>query len=215
MAYPLRPHQEQRIDVMTSLMRARPFAHLFTSQDGQHCVTRLPFMLDAEGDTPKVLRAHMNAQNPQAAQLGGAPALVAFSGPDNYVSPNWRTKSDRGATWDYTAVHVWGQVTIRPEREFFEQLITDLAAAAEPQFEGVSDKPDWSLANVTPDYIDRLFPQLISFEIAIDDVKGISKLHQDFPKEDALSVAAHLEKIEGDDSSEIASLITSAAKRNE
>jgi len=215
MAHPLKPHQEHSHDVMAALIQSQPFAHLFTSHGNDHFVTRLPFVLDSADGSFQRLRAHMNAQNLQAAQLEGAPVLVAFSGPDSYVSPNWRTKADHGATWDYTAVHVWGRAILRPEREFFEQLITDLAAAAEVRFEGVSEKPNWTLANVSSEYMDRLFPHLVSFEITIDRVEGISKLHQDFPPEDALSVAAHLEKSNFAKSKEIASLIKSANKRND
>ena len=149
----------------------------------------------------------MNAKNPQAPFIDGAKVLVAFSGPDSYISPNWRSSSDRGATWDYTAVHVWGTCHARPERKFFKALIEDLAKSNERKVEKISDKPRWSLENVTTDYVDRLFPGLLSFEITIEEVKGISKLHQDFPDADALSVADHLEKIGADNTDRVAAQI--------
>jgi len=212
MAYPPKPHQEHDHDAIISLLRARPFAHLFTTRDNHHHATRLPFILDVEDGSCRRLRAHMNAQNPQAEQLDGAHVLVAFSGPDTYVSPNWRLEANRGPTWDYTAASVWGRAVLRPEREFFETLITDLATAAEAQYSGVSDKPNWTLSDVSKDYVDRLFPNLVSFEIEIDHIEGVSKLHRDFPAEDALSVAAHLEKSDHADSHAVASQIKNAVK---
>ncbi len=215
MAYPPRPHQEHDPAVMLALMKARPFAHLFTSRDGKHLVTRLPFAIDVTDGKRTTLRAHMNANNPQTAHLDGADVLVAFSGPDSYVSPNWRTKADHGATWDYTAVNVFGRAVIRPEREFFNTLIIDLAAAVEPNFKGVTDKPDWSLKDAPEGYVDALFPKLVSFEIAVTRVEGVSKLHQDFPAEDAQSVATHLEKSAHPESHEVAKLIRGAIRKSD
>ena len=215
MVYPLPPHAERDETSMANLAKTFPFAHFFTtSQDSGKRVTRLPFAVDMNAGKMTGLRAHLNAQNPQAQDLDGQEALIAFSGPDSYISPNWRVDRHRGATWDYTAVHVWGRVTCRPERAFFEQLINDLAAAAEPRFEGVSDHPDWSISDAPKDYVDRLFPLLLAFEVSIDRVEGISKLHQDFPKEDAKSVVDHLNRSEAPESHAVAALIEERLKRD-
>lgn len=192
MVYPPRPHQEHDPARIEGLIRDFPFAHLFTGEKEKLQVTRVPFALDvADGEACR-LRAHLNGSNPQCEALDGAEALVAFSGPDSYVSPNWRTASDRGATWDYTAVHVWGRVRVRQDREFFERLIDDLAEAAEARHRGVSEKPDWSMKNVTDEYVERLRPKLCAFEIEVSRIEAISKLHQNFPEADARSVAEHL-----------------------
>ena len=176
----------------------------FTSANDVHLVTRLPFAIDVEAGVVKALRAHMNANNPQASQIDGASVLISFSGPDSYVSPNWRTSSDRGATWDYTAVNVWGRCRVKRERPFFEKLITDLARANESKVADIVDKPQWSLDSVTADYVDRLFPALVSFEVQIDEIKGISKLHQDFPEADAIGVSDNLDKVGTEDATAIA-----------
>ncbi len=190
-AYPPPLHREQDPAKIAALIRARPFAHFFTAHGGLR-VTRIPFTADFEAGELKGLRGHLHVRNQQADGLDGAEALVAFSGPDAYVSPNWRTASDRGATWDYTAVHVSGRVMVRTERDFFDRLIGDLAAAAEARVAGLSEKPAWSMKNVTEDYVERLRPRLCAFEIAVSHVEGIAKLHQNFPDADARSVAAHL-----------------------
>ena len=213
MAYPPLPHKERDARAIEALMRAHPFAHFFTAEDGRHLVTRLPFAVDAEDGNVVRLRAHMNANNPQTDKLDGAEALVAFSGPDHYVSPNWRVDKGRGATWDYSAAHVWGRVSLRPERAFFEDLINDLAGAVEPRYREVSSAPDWSMADAPKDYVDRLFPMLTAFEIAVDRVEGVAKFHQDFPKEDALSVADHLERANAEDARAVAADIRARADR--
>ncbi len=204
MAYPPPPHADRDAASIAALMRAHPFAHLFTSVGDQPLATRLPFAIDADGAQIVRLRAHMNANNPQAATLEGARALVAFSGPDHYVSPNWRVDKGRGATWDYAAAHAWGRITVRPERAFFRDLVNDLAAAVEPRYRDVSDRPDWSYDDAPAPYVDRLFPKLVSFEIAVERVQGIAKFHQDFPAEDRASVADHLDRTGSPDAARVA-----------
>jgi len=207
MPYPPLPHTETDPKKLIALVHEFPFAHFFTSESSDHSVTKLPFIADQDDLQIIRLRAHINALNPQVNNLDGCHALVAFSGPDSYISPNWRLDKTRAATWDYTSVHIKGVVRVRKERSFFEQLITDLAALNEPRFRGVSSREDWSLSDSPTDYIDRLFPHLVAFEINVSDVQGISKLHQDFPDEDALSVANHLNKSRYDQSKQIGRMI--------
>lgn len=213
MVYPPRPHQEHDLAKIEGLIRDFPFAHFFTGEKAASRVTRIPLALDVVDGKICRLRAHLNAHNPQSHSLDGAEALVAFSGPDTYVSPNWRTSADRGATWDYTAVHVWGSVRVREDREFFEQLIDDLAAVAEARFRGVSDKPDWSMKNVTDEYVERLRPNLCAFEIEVSRIEAISKLHQNFPEADARSVAEHLVRSAHEQSRTVGALIAQTLKK--
>lgn len=205
-AYPPSLHREHDPAKIASLISTRPFAHFITAHGGLR-VTRIPFAADFESGHLKRLRAHQHGRNQQAEGLDGAEALVAFSGPDAYVSPNWRTASDRGATWDYTAAHVWGRVTVRTDRDFFDRLIGDLAAAAEARIAGLSDKPQWSMKNVTDEYVERLRPRLCAFEITVSRIEGIAKLHQNFPDEDARGVAAHLSRSAEEGSRAIAALM--------
>jgi transcriptional regulator len=192
MPYPPPPHSEKDTAKMIALAKSHPFAHIFTTDKaGQH-VTRLPFMTDTDNGQITGLRAHLNAQNPQAQNLDGAHALIAFSGPDSYISPNWRIDKNRGATWDYTALHIWGTVKVRTQPAFFHALINDLAAEAEPRFSDIAEGQYWSIEDAPETYVQRLIPHLTAFEIDIERIEAISKLHQDFPAEDALSVAEHL-----------------------
>ncbi len=213
MAYPPLPHTERDPAQLIALIRAYPFAHLFTSGKNGPLVTQLPFMVDTQDGKITGLRAHLSGLNPQRPDLDDGDALVAFSGPGSYVSPNWRVDKGRGGTWDYTSVHVWGRITLRPEKAFFTELINDLSALIEPQFDGVSDAPVWSTKDSPDGYIDRLLPKLTAFEIDVTRVQGITKLHQDFPAEDALSVADHLGRSALPESQQVAAQIKQRAKK--
>ncbi|PCI62438.1 MAG: hypothetical protein COB37_06925 [Kordiimonadales bacterium] len=207
MSYPSAPHVETDFSKITRLVNDYPFAHIFTGEGSSGRVTRLPFVCDVHQDEFVTLRAHMDRKNPQAALIDGANVLIAFSGPNTYVSPNWRSDRSRAATWDYTAVHVWGRATVCSEAEFFAALITDLAATAEEKHEAVSKGKRWSFDQAPKAYVERLRPYVVGFEVKVTSIEAISKLHQDFPAKEALSVAEHLSRSGFEDSRCIADLI--------
>jgi transcriptional regulator len=211
MTYPPMPHTETDPQNMIALAKKHPFAHIFTTnENGQH-VTRLPFITDTKDGEIVALRAHLNAQNPQAATLSNAKALIAFSGPDTYISPNWRIDKGRGATWDYTALHIWGTITVKEDPAFFKTLINDLAAEAEPQFDEIAQGQYWSIEDAPEGYVQRLIPHLKAFEVKVERIDAISKLHQDFPIEDAMSVAQHLERSNNHNGQIVGSMIQERA----
>jgi transcriptional regulator len=189
-----------------TLAQANPFAHLFSSHNGLRA-TRTAFVTDVEGGRIVRLRAHVNGQNPLAANLDGASVLVVFSGPSTYVSPHWRMQPTRGGTFDYEEVQVRGAVRVVAEKDFFCRLIDDLSALIEPQYAEIGDYPVWQTSMAPDGYIDRLFPHVTPFIVDVEAVSTISKLHQPFPPEDRRSVAEHLERSSRDDSRAIAARI--------
>lgn len=214
MNYPPKPHRMTDKAAVNSIVRTYPFAHLFTGHLTTQRVTRLPFAYDAETGPNGMLRGHINRANPQAHQIEGVDCLVAFSGPDAYISPNWRSDKTRAATWDYTAVHMWGRIRVRPELTFFAQLVNDLAAPQERDQAAITNLEPWHFECAPDEYVSRLFPHLVAFEIQVDRIEAISKLHQDFPIEDQESVAKQLRKIRGDNHQMLASeMLKSAAVR--
>ncbi|MEM9014203.1 MAG: FMN-binding negative transcriptional regulator [Pseudomonadota bacterium] len=209
MTYPPYPPSWRRVDdhgALISLVRAHPFANLVTAHSGLRS-TRIPFVVDVEEGRPVRLRAHLNAQNPQAPDLDGQEALVTFAGRSSYVSPNWRTNIDRAGTVDYEEVQIEGVVRIREDFDFFVKLINDLAALFEPQYPDVSDYPDWNTTMAPPGYMERLFPGIRAFELNIKSARMISKLHQSFSEEDRVSIANHLDRSDKEDAREIAKKI--------
>lgn len=189
-----------------ALMQAHPFAHLFSARGGLRA-TRVPFVTDAEAGALTRLRAHLNAQNPQAVELDGAPVLVVFSGPSTYVSPHWRVAPTRGGTYDYEEVRVHGTARVTAEIGFFRRLIDDLSALIEPQYAEVGDYPVWQTSMAPEGYVERLFPHVTPFIVHVETVEMISKLHQPFPEADRRSVAEHLSRSRRDDARAIAEKI--------
>ena len=95
-----------------ALMRAHPFAQLTSVDDaGFPFVTHLPIHLETAGETTMLL-GHVARGNPHWRYLQARPeALVVFSGPHAYMSPQVYPDLTRVPTWSYLAVHV--RVTTR------------------------------------------------------------------------------------------------------
>jgi predicted FMN-binding regulatory protein PaiB len=188
------------------LMREHPFGHLFSAHPSLHA-SRIPFITDTEDSRPTRLRAHLNAQNPQVEGLHDSPVLVTFSGCATYVSPHWRIENTRGGTYDFEQVTVRGTARVVEGIDSFRTMINDLSSLIEPQYAEAGDYPTWQTTMAAPGYLEAMYPHITQFEIEIEDIQTISKLHQQFPTEDRVSIAEHLERINRDDARIIATKI--------
>ena len=97
------------------VMRDYPFAMLIsTDAEGLPIATPLPVAVSAtagEGDET-TLHFHVARANPHAALLSAnARTMIAFSGPHAYLSPRVYPDLRRVPTWNYIAVHAYGQLT--------------------------------------------------------------------------------------------------------
>ena len=102
------PDRAATLDVM----RGYPFAMLIsTDADGSPIATPLPVAVVDSGDET-MLHFHVARANPQAALLSGnARTMIAFSGPHAYMSPRVYPDLQRVPTWNYIAVHAYGELT--------------------------------------------------------------------------------------------------------
>ncbi len=94
------------------VMRGYPFAMLIsTDADGSPIATPLPVAVTVSGDET-TLHFHVARANPQAALLSAnARTMIAFSGPHAYMSPRVYPDLQRVPTWNYIAVHAYGELT--------------------------------------------------------------------------------------------------------
>ena len=94
------------------VMRDYPFATLIsTAGDGSPIATPLPVAVTVSGDET-TLHFHVARANPQAALLSAhARTMIAFSGPHAYMSPRVYPDLQRVPTWNYIAVHAYGELT--------------------------------------------------------------------------------------------------------
>ncbi len=139
--------------------------------------THLPLLLAAEDGEFGTLYGHFARANPHWQALAGQEALAVFSGPDAYVHPGWYPgKAEHGQvvpTWNYIAVHAWGQVETFDDPERLRELLTRLTA----RHEAGRPRP-WSLGDAPAEYLERMLRAIVGFALPIRRIEGQWKLSQ-------------------------------------
>lgn len=148
------------------------FATMVTQRDGELTASHIPFVLNRSVEPHGALRAHIAIRNPQLKDLeAGSQALVIFQGPHSYVSPSWYVNPENVPTWNYTVVHAYGVPKIG-DRATMVALLKDLVFQHEKALE-----PPWDF-DPNAAWIQKLLPEIASFEIKIQKLQGKFKLNQ-------------------------------------
>lgn len=160
------------------LMGRTGFVSLVTNTAGGMVATQAPVLFDATSGQHGILRGHIARANPQwKTALTEHEALAIFVGPNGYVSPRWyAAKREHGRvvpTWNYVAVHAYGQVRFSEDRELALKIVTKLT---EKQEAG-SEQP-WKVSDAPAEYIDGLLKAIVAFEMTINRIDASWKLSQ-------------------------------------
>lgn len=117
---------------------------------------------------------HLARSNPIARAALPAPALLAISGPDAYISPDWYGTPDQVPTWNYIAVHLRGVLEPLPPaalRPHLERLSAQFEAQLDP-------KPPWTIGKMSAEALTRMERMILPFRFAIETVESTVKLGQ-------------------------------------
>lgn len=162
-------------DESLAFARARGFGLLMLNGAAGPLVAHVPFLLDADGGTADL---HLSRGNPICRAALPGPAVIAVSGPDAYVSPDWygphEQVPDQVPTWNYVAVHLRGVLAPLPA-EALRGHVDALSAEHEARIAG---KRPWTSAKMTEGAIERLMRMILPFRLRIDSVEGTWKLNQ-------------------------------------
>lgn len=169
------------LETNLAFARERGFGLLSVNGPAGPLAAHLPFVISQDGQT---LLTHLVRSNPVAAALPSE-ALMAVSGPDSYVSPDWYGMDDQVPTWNYVAVHLRGRLELRPPEELYDVLERQTAA-----FEALlRPKPPWTPDKMPQDLMQRLMRAIVPCRMRIEDVQGTWKLAQNKPDEARLAAA--------------------------
>jgi transcriptional regulator len=177
------------------------FGILTSLQDGVPFATHLPFLLDRRTGPQGKLIGHMARANPQWQQAGGQTVLAVFSGPHSYISPTWYEAEHVVPTWNYVAVHVYGQLQVIEDPDGLLRIVEDTVQTYEQ-----SMSQPWSLGGVDT-FVERLLAQIVGFRINIDKIEGKWKLNQNHPVERRQKVVKALHERKTENATAIADLI--------
>lgn len=173
-----------------AFMRANPFAILVSQTSEGPFATHLPVIIDQKGghenEGQVILRGHVARENPHWRHLESQPqALVIFHGPHAYISPSLYTLHESVPTWNYAAVHAYGEARIFSEPEQLLPLLHDLIGIFEARY-----AEQW--AELREEYRDRMLRHIVGFEITVTRLEGKFKLSQNRMKQEQENVITSL-----------------------
>jgi transcriptional regulator len=176
--------------------------------DGQRPVASpLPFYLEYTGDGTPVALFHVARHNPLVKLADGAtPWVLAVTGADAYVTPDWYVSADQVPTWLYQAVHLTGPVRTLSYEELTVQ-VDSLSAKFENR---MAPKKPWTSGKMTPARFDALRKAIVGLSMQVDDVEGSFKLNQQKSEADYAAVANGLATMGDAGSQTIAQLMREA-----
>jgi transcriptional regulator len=176
-------------DILIEAMQAYSFAILFGPQSGSDSAeplvaTHLPLVVKDEGDHG-VIEGHFARANRHWKALAGRETLVVFPGPHSYVSPTFYVDPLSVPTWNYIAVHAYGNLELIEDEAGKDGLLTGLIQANEPAF---AEK--WH--GMPADFRLSMLAGIVGFRIPIARVEGKFKISQNREEVECRNVqAAH------------------------
>jgi len=155
--------------------RARGFGILTVNGPEGPIAAHIPFLLN---DDASFAEMHLARSNPIARAALPAPALIAVSGPDAYISPDWygphSEVPDQVPTWNYIAVHLRGTLEPLPD-DALHPHVDALSAEHEGRIEG---KRPWTSAKMSEGALPRMLRMILPFRFRVTSVEGTWKLNQ-------------------------------------
>ena len=181
-----RAFDERDLARLDALAAAHPFASLVSVDDGTPCVSHAPVLYARDGERIE-LTWHLARANPQSRHRGRV--LAMLHGPQAYVSPGWYTdkaEQARVPTWNYVVAHLSGDVEAFDDHDSLIRLLDGLSATHEARVAG-----DWRFDAANPAERVQL-RGIVGFRMCIDRVEFKSKLSQNHPVANRVSVIERL-----------------------
>lgn len=171
-----------------AMIAAADIGHLVSTTATGLVATTLPVLLDGGS-----LLGHVARSNSQwRDSIPGMEVLTIIAGPDAYVSPSWyASKREHGRvvpTWNYTSVHVYGQLVAHDDAAWKLGLVRRLTDRHESRLAA-----PWSVDDAPVEYIERMLGAIVGLELQITRVEAKRKLSQGRGERDIDGVIAALE----------------------
>jgi len=168
-------------------MRANPFAILISTTEDGPFATHLPLSVQAQ-ENKIILRGHVAKANPHWRYLEQQPQCMAiFHGPHSYISPSNYGARESVPTWNYAAVHVYGEARLFSTPQQLHGMLDELMETFEPAY-----RQQWE--DLSQTFRENMLRQIVGFEIIATKIEGKFKLSQNRTRQDQANVIASLQK---------------------
>lgn len=171
-----------------AFVEANAFGQLISNVKGRIFSTHLPFLVSE--DKSKII-GHLALQNPQHAEIDGQEALVTLEGAHDYISPAWYS-SPGVPTWNYQAVHIYGQCKVFREEKELQNIVNALTN----KYEAIFAEP-WQ-----PEYKVSILGAIVGVEVTINEIQCKYKLSQNRPSQDRAQIINQLRAVNSNELAE-------------
>jgi transcriptional regulator len=191
--------QEDRATIL-AFMRANPFAILVSNVDGIPFATHLPLLIE-EADDQIIVQGHMAKANAHWKSMKeGEESLIIFHGPHAYISPSLYEHRESVPTWNYAAVHVYGEPTLFTDEESLRATLHRMIDTFESSY-----MAQWS--ELGEQYQSRMMKHIVGFNIKVKRLEGKFKLSQNRTKGEQARVIQSLNQSKDSNVSGVAQLM--------
>lgn len=179
---------------MFDFIEQNPFAFMTGSfLSGNQVATQIPILLE-ERDGEIFLQGHIMRNTDHHKAFSENPqVLIVFTGPNCYVSASWYNNPQIGSTWNYMSVHIAGNITFMNNDE-----LAVLMRKLTLKFENGNTESPTFFDNLPDNFLQKMMPAIIGFEIKPNRIENIFKLSQNRDEQSYLNIISKLQKIGGD-----------------
>lgn len=169
---------------IASVLEAAPLACVVAQTPEGLIANHLPLLTASDG----ALIGHVALANDMHRLVtDGQEVLAIFRGADGYVSPNFYPSKPEHhrhvPTWNYQAVHVYGDISFLHEERAKRATVGLLTRDQERRRNG---DEAWRMADAPADYMTRMLAGIVAFRIQVRRVLAKSKLSQNREPRDYL-----------------------------
>jgi len=163
-----------------AFMKQYSFATLINVVDNVPVATHLPFLIKQEGDQV-ILSSHLAKANPQSDHITSGTSLIIFTEPHAYISPQHYEKELNVPTWNYIAVHAYGETKVVDDEAQQLVALEEMIASYDTAY-----LQQW--AGIPMDYKLKMCKAIVVFDITVTDLQGKKKLSQNRTDADRESI---------------------------
>ncbi|MFC1285241.1 FMN-binding negative transcriptional regulator [Bacillus paralicheniformis] len=197
----------ENVDEVLDIVQKNSFGTIVTTEQGKPIATHLPLGFNKKGDD-YYITGHVAYGNPQWRTFETCQdVLVMFQGPHAYISSSWYGHEEV-PTWNYQAVHIYGQASILERDELIEELTIMME-----KYEKHREHPIlW--ANLSPQLLENQLKAIVGFKIRVEDIQAAYKLSQNRNDTDYMNIIGQLQN-EGDPNAEQLAAVMKKRLENE
>ncbi|MEM0519388.1 MULTISPECIES: FMN-binding negative transcriptional regulator [Aequorivita] len=179
--------KNENLEEVKNFLIQNSFGILINRTEERLTGTHIPMEIDKNEYGEDVLVGHVSKANPQWENFNDKEEILAiFNGPHAYVSSSWYEK-ENVPTWNYIAVHVYGEIRIIEGDELLDSL-----RKLVNKHERNSENPV-SVENMSSETLKQI-NGIVGFSIKINEIQAAYKLSQNRNQTDYHTIIEKLEK---------------------